>query len=190
MITKTSKTPPAQTVRVDTCVCGRPVFFRNSAGVACSANLGYEPLQGVMRVIPPDDPEFRRCANFETPSGCNWLIPASDPSELCIACRVNRTIPDLSVPGNDVKWRRIEDAKRKLVASLMRLGITPKPKSEDPESGLAFDFLADTPNSHILIGHNEGVNHAQYRRGRRLKARGNARILERALSHPPRPPAA
>ena len=44
-----------------------------------------------------DERRFRRCANLDTPAGCNWLVPlAADGGgpPLCQACRLSRTIPD------------------------------------------------------------------------------------------------
>lgn len=138
------------------CQCGRPVFFRNSLCLACGTPLGYEPdlaevrallpgpAEGVWRLHggPPDGSEFRRCANLDTPAGCNWLVPAANPSDLCVACRLNRTIPNLSNPDNCRYWRSIEIAKRRLVAQLLAIGLPVRSKVEDdPERGVMFDFL-------------------------------------------------
>jgi hypothetical protein len=106
---------------------------------------------------------YRRCANYESPAACNWLVTIESGSDssrpFCIACRPNRTIPDLSVKGNDVLWGRLETAKRRVISSLVALGLPVRSRlSEDPDSGLAFDFLADTPGHHrILTGHASGV---------------------------------
>ncbi len=51
---------------------------------------------------------FRRFANLQTPAACNWLIPAHSTSALCVACSLNRTIPDLSLPENPECWRKVE----------------------------------------------------------------------------------
>ncbi len=71
--------------------------------------------------------KYRRCANLESPSACNWLIEEREadgnPRLFCIACRLNRTIPDLSVPENGVLWGRLEAAKRRLVSSLLALDL-------------------------------------------------------------------
>ena len=57
----------------------------------------------------PDDRRnlCRRCANLHSPSACNWIYPALENEEgitLCLSCRLNRTIPDLSVPENGEYW--------------------------------------------------------------------------------------
>jgi hypothetical protein len=157
------------------CVCGRPVFFRNSVCLACKTHLGFDPSLG--RIVPlsptgeadrwlrADDPPegqsgYRRCSNLETAAGCNWLINAAGDSELalCLSCALNRTIPDLSVAGNDQKWHQFEVAKRRLIWSLLRLRLPIISRRDDPVHGLAFDLLAATADSpHVLTGHANGV---------------------------------
>src|SRR5690349_23010787 len=121
----------ARRARTYECRCGRTIFFRNSLCLACHAPLGYEPHQGAVRALTPagdgtwrldgGDPAqaFRRCGNFDSPAGCNWLVRADDPEPYCTACRLNRTIPDLGDEDNRRYWRAIEVAKRRLVAELL-----------------------------------------------------------------------
>lgn len=153
------------------CRCGRPVFFRNSACLACGAPLGYEPERGVLGALEegengtwklhglPTDQAFRRCANLGTAAACNWLVNECDSAELCRCCRLNRTIPDLSIAGNSESWNRIEIAKRRLVSSLIALKLTVESRvGEDPEHGLAFDFLrADPGGPPVMTGHADGI---------------------------------
>jgi hypothetical protein len=153
------------------CRCGRPVFFRNSQCLACGAPLGYEPRSGevravethpgdgTLRVVEGGDDAYKRCANFDSAAGCNWLVPAGHPSPYCIACRLNRTIPDLSDADNQRYWRAIEIAKRRLVSQLLALGLPVASKlDEDPARGLMFDFLRAPPDgSRVLTGHADGL---------------------------------
>jgi hypothetical protein len=89
---------------------------------------------------------------------CNWAIPSGDTNPLCQSCRLTRTIPDLSVAGNEDRWRRLEAAKRRVVYSLMEHGLPIRTRLEDPASGLTFQFMADTTGGqHILTGHDSGV---------------------------------
>jgi hypothetical protein len=157
------------------CQCGRPVFFRNSVCLACKTPLGYEPALGRLCPLSPGEQAgtftivgaeqeqnrlYRYCANLTSPSACNWLTradSATDSHDLCISCRLNRTIPDLSDPANGENWRRIELAKRRLVSSLLLLGLPVKPRLED-DFGLAFDFLRTPANGpRVLTGHSGGV---------------------------------
>ena len=69
---------------------------------------------------------YKRCLNLSTPAACNWLMGADDPHDRCRACRLNRTIPDLAdadQPDNGTLWGRVELAKRRLVSSLITLGL-------------------------------------------------------------------
>lgn len=106
---------------------------------------------------------FRRCANLDAAPGCNWLLnpdwPADQGQTLCRCCRLTRTTPDLSVVEHALWWQRFEMAKRRLASSLLGLGLPLASKvSEDPEHGLAFDFLRSPPEGPAVItGHANGV---------------------------------
>ncbi len=155
------------------CKCGRPVFFQNSFCLGCNSVLGYEPELGQVRALEPgpeantwslhgqkDDASlWRRCGNFDSPAGCNWLVPASDEEPLCRSCRLNHTIPTLDDPNNGHAWRLIENAKRRLVAQLLSMGLPVKSKvSEDPETGVMFDFLRSPEKGpRVLTGHANGL---------------------------------
>jgi hypothetical protein len=171
------KRKPVAAGRAYFCRCERPVFFRNSICLACQTPLGYEPhLRQVYPLIQSPEPEFwqiasegasslkyRRCANLDSPAGCNWLVSEAElegnPRLMCIACRLNRTIPDLSTPENGVLWGRLEGAKRRLASSLVALHLPLESRvDQNAERGLAFDFLqspADGPR--VLTGHAEGI---------------------------------
>lgn len=82
------------------------------------------------------------CANART-DGCNWLVPAGSGEALCAACRHNGTIPDLSDPARLKAWREIEEAKHRLIYSLMRWNLPLHTRGEDPVHGLIFRFLAE-----------------------------------------------
>ncbi|MEZ5398620.1 MAG: putative zinc-binding metallopeptidase [Bryobacteraceae bacterium] len=168
MIAVEAQPPHVRLTPANRCHCGRPVFFHNSFCTACHASLGYDTRSAA--IIPlshsnhppgwlgPDGALLQRCLNFD-PAGCNWLIRPHVPhSGLCAACALNRTIPSLYVAGHVERWRRIESAKRRLVASLLRLNLPVTPKSVDTERGLAFDFLAPGPAcGPVSTGHSGGV---------------------------------
>ena len=87
---------------------------------------------------------YRLCQNYSREDVCNWAVPATDPNPLCKSCRLTRIIPNLSRPGHKEAWYRLEVAKRRLVYSLLGLGLPLANKFEDPEHGLAYEFLADS----------------------------------------------
>ncbi|BBP60548.1 putative zinc-binding metallopeptidase [Pseudomonas sp. St316] len=153
------------------CRCGQSLFFRNSQCLACLAALGYQPEQSRLSSLQPGeqpdtwrldaDPQaglLRRCANLDTPAACNWLLPANGHDALCIACSLNRTIPDLSIPENPERWCKVETAKRRLVAQLITLGLPVIPKTIDENTGLAFDFIGVDPDGKPpMTGHASGL---------------------------------
>ncbi len=154
------------------CDCERPVFFLNSHCLGCNAPLGYEPLLGELRPLQPGtepdtwrltrereaQTDYRRCANFHSAAGCNWLVPVDESSPLCMACRLNRRLPDLDDSDNQRYWRAIEAAKRRLVSQLLALGLPVECKAENPEQGLAFDILrSPAEGPRVLTGHSDGL---------------------------------
>jgi hypothetical protein len=108
--------------------------------------------------LTPKRPKLRYCANAE-PDACNWLIPADSDDHFCIACRHNRTIPDISLTKNLDHWRKMEIAKHRLFYTLIALRLPLKNLNDDPEHGLTFDFLAEDPSTNIkiLTGHDDGL---------------------------------
>jgi hypothetical protein len=124
--------------------CGQLVYFENVRCERCSFPLGYlartatlsalEPEGKTWRALAAPSTVWRFCANSEH-GACNWLVPNDMPAAHCAACRHNRTIPQLSVPGNEVAWRKLEHAKHRLFYSLLQLRLPlPTPPSTSAES--------------------------------------------------------
>ena len=77
-----------------------------------------------------------------------------------MACALNRTIPKLNEPEHITRWQSLELAKHRLVYSLLQLGLPVVSKTENEETGLAFDFLADEQKPEgekVLTGHDNGL---------------------------------
>jgi len=137
--------------------CRQPVYFENVVCENCGMALGFDPLAMTMRTLQPDPSgklstgrssgRKTYCANYAH-NVCNWLVPFEQDGSLCRSCGLNKTIPDLSVPGNVERWFEIEKAKRRLVYTLLklRLPIAPPPGSNLPP--LAFDIVADAKTGH------------------------------------------
>ena len=155
--------------------CGQLVFFENVLCVSCEHVLAYAPDLNVVTSLDKVDEQtwrsplarsqgrlYKLCANYSQHNVCNWTFPADDPHDLCGSCRLTRTIPDLSSVGNKKAWYKLEVAKRRLVYTLVEFELPLKNKVDDPEQGLAFDFLADpapgAPDAKpVLTGHDNGL---------------------------------
>jgi hypothetical protein len=151
--------------------CRADVYFDNTVCVSCGRQLGYVPDRFEMAALDPqtqawhtaesDGPAHLPCENRQY-GACNWLRPAASSDPRCVACQHNHTIPDLSVPANVANWRKIELAKRYLFYSLMRWRLPIPTRSDEPEKGLAFDFLSDVVKQDgtvqpVMTGHDTGL---------------------------------
>ncbi|WP_024278930.1 putative zinc-binding peptidase [Xanthobacter sp. 126] len=153
--------------------CDQLLYFENRRCEKCGHDLGYIPQANALVPLEREgdaessvwraigrggEQRYRFCANAAL-DACNWLMPAEEEGEFCLACRHNRMVPDLTVPENLRKWRKVEVAKHRLIYSLLRLNL-PLESNEDREGGLCFDFLADDPDGSapkIMTGHDEGL---------------------------------
>lgn len=153
--------------------CGHIAFFDNVQCLHCGATLAFVPDAGAIHALEPVDPaqpatqesalwrpmaasphRYRMCANRLRYQACNFVVREDDPHELCVSCRQTRILPDLSVPGNMLRWQKIEAAKRQLYYTLARLGLQP----DRPGWWPAYEFLADIPGqAPVLTGHANGV---------------------------------
>ena len=149
--------------------CGQPVYFQNDRCGRCGARLGFiaeEGQLGAFRVDPagrhlryaPARIFWRPCANYLKACLCNWMVADHDADDLCVSCRLTTTIPDQSLPENQVAWLELESAKRTWLCTILSLRLPVRSRREDPVRGLAFHFLqqldAERP---VLTGHDSGV---------------------------------
>jgi hypothetical protein len=148
--------------------CGLIVFFGNVRCERCGERLGYEPASNVMITLGTGDAPLVASAGRHAGTAwkycdnhgydvCNWLLPADAPEGLCRACRHNVTIPDTSVPANLGLWRKMEEAKHRLLYTILRLGLPLFDRGERPD-GLGFEFLRpDDPKHQVMTGHAGGL---------------------------------
>lgn len=167
-------------MKIFTCSsCKHVAFFENSQCIRCGHTLAFLSDQGVLSALERDaasnegagdggslyvalDPSaqgtrYRLCKNYTTHSVCNWAIPEHDSNEFCLACQLNETIPDLSDPTAFDSWQRLEIAKRRLVFTLLEIGLPIETKAQNAEAGLAFAFKADEADEKVLTGHCDGL---------------------------------
>tara|TARA_R100001377_G_scaffold54754_1_gene32348 strand:- start:2303 stop:3358 length:1056 start_codon:yes stop_codon:yes gene_type:complete len=163
------------------CACGQTLYFENTVCTSCKRPLAYDPFRADLLALEPVEnldadslamwrdvksgAEYRRCFNDTEYQVCNWLV--TTPQEnFCLACNLNDTIPDVdsSYRANRRRrwWGRMEQAKRRLIYTLLALGLPVDGKAED-SSGLAFSFLEDQRSNpmadeeHVLTGHLQGL---------------------------------
>ncbi len=100
---------------------------------------------------------------------CNWVIGQADPHSLCLGCRPNRVIPDLSRPENQEAWIALEQAKKHLIYQILRLRLPMD--ATDMVPALQFDFVDNALTGHlsglITINFNE-ANPVERERQRQL----------------------
>ena len=154
-------------MRLFTCQnCGQMLHFENVVCMRCGMTLGFLPgpltlsaleLRGDRWLARADGGEWRQCANLAQ-AHCNWMVPVDSAEPHCPSCALDRTIPDLDVPGNPERWQAIETAKRRLVYALNRFGLPIAHPGDGAGEGLVFDFLADAgPDEPVLTGHDDGL---------------------------------
>lgn len=148
--------------------CGQTLHFENRTCERCGHRLGYVAARRALVALEPEGEDWRPldrpaerlrfCRNAQE-DACNWMVPAGGAEPFCQACRHNRTIPDLSVPQNLDRWRRLEAAKHRLVYSLLEFGL-PLEAWWERRGGLAFDMIADPADAsapRVMTGHSEGL---------------------------------
>jgi hypothetical protein len=150
--------------------CGMMVFFENDRCVKCGHPLGFLPdvLKLSSLETTPDDKShassskavemvYRNCDNGGKFRACNWMVPENDPNPLCVACRLNEVIPDLTDEKNLVRWKKLELAKRRCIYTFLKLSLPIQSDAGSNQPSLSFRFLQDKENSPVLTGHENGI---------------------------------
>jgi hypothetical protein len=166
-------------MKIFTCsACQHVAFFENVACIRCGHALAYLPDLGILSALEqvpessgssasslyvalsPDaqGARYRLCENYAHSAVCNWALQEHDPNDYCRACRLTTTVPNLSDADAVDSWRRLEIAKRRLVYTLIELGLPFESKDDQPETGLTFAFKQDSPDGErVLTGHCAGL---------------------------------
>lgn len=148
--------------------CSHILYFENTSCVQCSYPLGFSAKDlklfpvvswqnGTYSIYNRAGAFYRYCLNHQY-GVCNWLVEEGNETPYCKACDLNSTIPNLSQPEAKGQWRVIENAKHRLVYTLLKMKLPLMSKNADEEKGLTFDFLADLKGEpRILTGHDNGL---------------------------------
>jgi len=113
--------------------CSAAVYFDNVVCETCGNALGFDTERFEIRTLYPDNAGTLTaparhgapksyCANYEH-HVCNWLVPENSSGDRCLSCGLSRNIPDLTIAGNAELWFEFEKAKRRLIYTLLRLGL-------------------------------------------------------------------
>lgn len=138
----------------------------------CQRVVAYSPNQGGMVALEPahnawqvcsDGRLVKHCEHRQQYNVCNTVLEIDDPNSLCLICCLNRTIPDLGKPENLLRWRKLEQAKHRLVFGLLSMGLPLEAPVSGETKSLCFDFLEDqrsnpdVPEEYVVTGHSAGV---------------------------------
>lgn len=146
------------------CDCGKNLFFENTKCLNCDEVVGFD--SSCFQMFPlstPDEQGQPRvlCKNSADFDVCNWFV-TQPGKQYCISCGLNHTIPNLLKPGRRHWWKNLEHAKRRLIFSLLALGLPVVGRDADP-LGLAFEFIEDQRTNpgvlekHVATGHDNGL---------------------------------
>ena len=152
------------------CACGNRAFFDNTTCLQCGRELGFDPdalavvsiaADGDGGFLTPGGRRLRRCRNYDDYGNCNWLVASDATGVYCRSCALTEMRPNLSRGDNLMLWSRLEQAKRRLLHTLMTLDLPLDPVGTLP--GLRFRFLEDQTRNpdvmeeHVITGHADGV---------------------------------
>ncbi len=140
-------------------VCDSRLYFENTQCTACGTLVGFNADTCDFEALGDGQPGSMVWCENNANSGCNWLVRAGDEQTFCIACQLNELIPPIDDPEQKRRWTDVEIAKRRLIYSVIRLGIPIYPKRADP-SGLSFLILVDAEHGgvgQVTMGHENGV---------------------------------
>jgi hypothetical protein len=153
--------------------CRRLLHFEARVCPACSATLGFDPQSDGFLFLADERTTWRDidggthdlvvCANNNAYEVCNWLVEQASSTGMCLACRHNKTIPDLTIATVPERWGKIEAAKRRLFHTLIHLRLPIETVVEAPNGeGLRFEFLYDPAAENagrpqVLTGHDGGL---------------------------------
>jgi hypothetical protein len=134
--------------------CQQTLYFENNRCVNCGVTVAYQPEASQLATLKPGE---RLCRNALEREACNWLITSGPDAQYCKSCELSSEIPDLSDPANELAWRRIESAKRRLLYTLYALKLPVESRAQRPDHGLTFRFLKGTEDEPVMTGHDDGV---------------------------------
>ncbi len=175
------------------CSCGQTLFFENTRCLNCEKPVGFDSDSWQMYPSHPDVQDVSSgsgvlCRNASDFGVCNWFV-SDQGSDFCLSCTLNHTIPNLLEPDRRLWWKSLEQAKRRLIYSLLSLQL-PVVSKGNAQNGLAFKFIEDQRTNPLVreefvsTGHDDGlitINIAEADHVRREQSRQYTGELYRTL---------
>lgn len=157
-------------MKLFSCACGNVIFYESKVCTVCSRKLAFLPEQRVLSALEPEGKDtwkalnpkalqgtYRLCQNEIAHGVCSWAVAPGDENQLCHACRLNQTIPDLSKKPAKTAWEALEVAKRRMMYTLLELGLPIQSHEEKPAGGLGFAFMESRKNKKVFTGQANGL---------------------------------
>ncbi|MEW4562753.1 putative zinc-binding metallopeptidase [Bremerella sp. JC770] len=151
------------------CQCGHKLFFGSTSCVSCDETVGLCPTcRNVTAWKSFEDglwqctnracgQKLKLCQNRIDHKACNCAVAEDEVDQtLCHYCRLNQVIPDLSIDGNLVKWRRLEAAKRRALYGVESNGLPIGDPTRNDYLPLRFEFKEDAAEP-VSTGHAGGL---------------------------------
>lgn len=154
--------------------CSAQIYFDNTACMDCGSQLAFVPDEmafmafdytsqgsqrlGAVRPGASAPGAWQPCLHRSSVWRCNWATFSTDPSAVCLSCRLTRL--DLSASANEHanRWWVAEAAKRRLLATLLTLGLRFGPRQyPNDSSGLEFVWTVPGGLTPATTGHDNGT---------------------------------
>ncbi len=152
--------------------CNSPTYFENLICLSCNYLLAYEPSDRTMVAFENAEIEpgaaqakpkaevyaARLCANRANAACCNWLVGKNQSSALCQSCQLTSVYPPQETEAGKLAWKLSEQAKRRWLFTILKMGLPARPKLEDQAGGITFHILQPgADKTSVLTGHNDGL---------------------------------
>ncbi len=147
--------------------CGNALFFENDTCLKCDSKVGFRADELTMATAGrARESGLAPCRNWSEWNACNWYATGDESrgTGYCLACSFDDVVPALEDPQRLALWSETERAKRRLIYTLLRLGLPLGPSAD--KHGLRFKLLADErvdtgaveppAQGAVVIGHDEG----------------------------------
>ncbi len=154
-----------RTFRCD--ACGNTLYFENDTCLDCRNQVGFRTDEMTMVTAAAAQASgLQPCRNWTDWNACNWYATGApeQSSGYCLACGFDEVVPNLGDPQRLALWTETERAKRRLIYTLLKLGLPLEPATD--KQGLRFRLLADDrvdtgavdppANDAVITGHDSG----------------------------------